>query len=110
MVKNLLYRVAVLFRNRSKLVGTCPHRPHLKKKFVIGCFLFCITTWVLAGVLNRDIFLSVQILCLLSWNHFVLFDKKRKAYKDLCKPQRWECMGTLFGTIGFSVMLLLMML
>jgi hypothetical protein len=35
------------------------------------------------------------------------FDKKRKAYKDLCKPQRWECMGTLFGTIGFSVMLLL---
>ena len=81
--------------------------PHLKKRFVVGYLLFYIFTWVLMGVLKDDVFLLMQIPCLLSWNYFVFFDRKRKAYKDLYKPHKWEHMGTMFGTIGFSVMILL---
>jgi len=84
--------------------------PHLKRKFVVGYLLFYITTWVLMGVFKHDVFLLTQIPCLLSWNYFVFFDRKRKAYKDLYKPQRWEYTGTLLGTMGFSVMILLVFL
>ena len=83
---------------------------HLKKKFVVGHFSFYLLTWVLMGLLQKDFFLFLQIPCMASWNYFVFFDRKRKAYKDLYKPQRWEYTGTLLGTMGFSVMILLVFL
>ena len=83
---------------------------HLKKKFVIGHFSFYILSWILMGVLKSDFFLFVQLPCMASWDYFVFFDRKRRAYSDTYKPQRYEFLGTIFTTVGFSVMIFLICL
>lgn len=83
---------------------------HLKKKFVVGHFSFYLLTWVLMGLLQKDFFLFLQIPCMASWNYFVFFDKKYRAYKDDYKYKKYEFIGTLFATIGFSVFICLICL
>ena len=83
---------------------------HLKKKFVVGHFFFYLLTWVLMGLLQKDFFLFLQIPCMASWNYFVFFDKKYRAYKDDYKYKKYEFIGTLFATIGFSVFICLICL
>ena len=83
---------------------------HLKKKFVVGHLSFYLLTWVLMGLLQKDFFLFLQIPCMASWNYFVFFDKKYRAYKDDYKYKKYEFIGTLFATIGFSVFICLICL
>lgn len=78
---------------------------HMKRKFVIAHLLFLVVTWVLAGILKRDIFLLMQVPCLLSWDYFALFDKKHAAYKDEYQVLRYERIGTMTTTIGFGVLI-----
>ena len=58
----------------------------------------------------HDSLLLTQIMSMASGDYFMLFDKKRRAYKDPYIPQRYEYVGTLITTIGFGVMILLVIL
>lgn len=82
---------------------------HLKWWFVFSHFILFAFSWILMCVLH-DGFMLIQIPCMASWDYFVLFDKKRRVYKDPYIPQRYEYVGTMFTTIGFGVMILLMIL
>ena len=82
---------------------------HLKGRFILCHFLLFAFSWILMCVLH-DSFLLTQIMCMASWDYFVLFDKKRRTDKDPYIPQRYEYVGTLITTIGFGVMILLVIL
>ena len=76
-------------------IQTCQfeYLPHLKLGFVmwhvgvfIGMLLLC---WFLAplGLLS--------VLCVISWNSFVLFERKHRVLKEDYKLQRYEIIGTV---------------
>lgn len=45
------------------------------------------------------------VLCLVSWNYFVLFDKNRRIYKDGYLPKRYEIIGTIWATIVLGIVI-----
>jgi hypothetical protein len=45
------------------------------------------------------------ILCLISWNYFVLFDRRRRGYKDGYLPKRYEIIGTIWATIVLGIVI-----
>lgn len=73
---------------------------HLKPRFSIwhsaaftGALLLCFLSTCL-GLLS--------ILPLVSWNYYVLFDKKRRAFKDDYRLQRYEFIGTIWASFLMS--------
>lgn len=81
---------------------------HISKKFTVVHFFFFVLAFVLMGLLRHEAFFLLQIPCILSWNYFVFFDKKRRVYCDAYKPERYEFIGTMLTSIGFGFMILLM--
>ena len=70
---------------------------HLRENFIrwhvmafVGCLLLCfISPFLGLG----------SVLCLISWCYLVLFDKKRRIYKDGYLPKCYEFIGTIWATL-----------
>ena len=75
---------------------------HVKERFLFFHFIGFIFSFILIFVHPFCGLLAIP--CLVSWNYLMFFDKRRRAYKDLYTPMRYECIGTLFTTF-FSVLL-----
>ena len=75
---------------------------HISGKFVFSHILLFFLFLILAAKFSPCIVL-LTIPCIISWNYFILFDKKRLIYKDIYKPQRYEYIGALFQTITVGV-------
>ena len=87
------------------LIQTCQfeYMSHLKRGFVL---------WHLAvftGTLLSCFFLRylglLSVPCMLSWNYFVLFDKKRRIFKDDYGLKRYEFIGTVWASLVVSVVI-----
>ncbi len=80
-------------------IQTCnfEYWPHLKPCVVRWHLGLCIVS-LLMCYFHRYIGL-LSVPCMISWDYFILFDKKRRAYKDDYKPQQYEYIGTIRATI-----------
>ena len=77
---------------------------HVKHGVILLHFVIAILSLLLCYV--HTYFGLGVIPCMISWNYFFLFDKKRRVYKDSYMPQRYEYVGTIFATIVFTSFLL----
>ena len=86
-------------------IQTCQfeYLPHLKLGFVmwhlvvfIGALLLCYFSPHL-GLLS--------IPCVISWNYFVLLDKKRRVFKGNYRLKRYEFIGTIWASIVISAVI-----
>lgn len=76
---------------------------HLKYGFSFAHFMIFTSSFFLMFVHTFLGLLAVP--CMVSWNYFVFFDKRRKMYKDSYVPLRYELMGTLFATVLYCTVL-----
>lgn len=74
---------------------------HISRKFVFWHIVLFIGSLILAAKVTPWMAM-LAIPCIISWNYFVLFDRRRLIYKDSYKPQRYEYIWTLFQTITFA--------
>jgi len=70
---------------------------HAKPKMVNRHF-FVFFLLLLLCCVHRYIGFAV-IPCIISWNYFFLFDKKRRVYKDSYSPKVWEYFGTISASL-----------
>jgi hypothetical protein len=87
-------------------IQTChfEYLPHLKLGFV---------RWhvaVFTGMLLLSYFLTslglLSVPCVISWDYFVLFDKKHRVFKDDYKVKRYEFIGTIWASIVISAVII----
>lgn len=70
---------------------------------------FCVLSFVVLCSIHQYIGFGV-IPCIISWNYFFLFDKKRRVYKDSYSPQTWECFGTIVASLLFRGIVILFLI
>ena len=78
---------------------------HVKERFLFFHFIGFIFSFILIFVHPFCGLLAIP--CLVSWNYLMFFDKRRRAYKDLYTPMRYECIGTLFTTFFYCTLICL---
>lgn len=93
----------------------------IRKSWKIQTFQFDYLSHVKQSVLYMHLFsfvlcfgIGVKVVyallgcipCMLSFDFFVLFDKKRRAYFDSYVPQRYEWIGTIYATVVVSIVIL----
>ena len=65
---------------------------------------------VFIGMLLLCYFLTpfglLSVPCVISWDYFVLFDKKRRVFKDDYKLKRYEFIGTIWASIVISTVVI----
>ena len=87
-------------------VQTCQfeYLSHLKLGFVMWHVAVFIGMLLLCYFLTPLGLLSVP--CVISWDYFVLVDKKRHVFKDDYKLQRYEFIGTIWASIVISAVII----
>ena len=87
-------------------IQTChfEYLPHLRLGFVMWHVVVFVGLLLLCCFLTPLGLLSVP--CVVSWDYFVLFDKKRRAFKDDYKLQRYEFIGTTWASIVISAVVI----
>lgn len=87
-------------------IQTCQfeYLPHLKWGFVMWQVVAFIGMLLLCCFLPSLGLLSV--LCVISWVYFVLFDKKRRVFKDDYKLKRYEFFGTIWASVVISAVII----
>lgn len=78
---------------------------HAKPK-IVARHLFAVLLSLLLCYVHRYIGFGV-IPCIISWNYFFLFDKKKRVYADSYSPQVWEYFGTISASLLFGGVLTL---
>jgi hypothetical protein len=78
---------------------------HAKPK-IVARHLFAILLSLLLCYVHRYIGFGV-LPCIISWNYFFLFDKKKRVYADSYSPQVWEYFGTISASLLFGGILIL---
>ena len=76
---------------------------HLKWNFVLWHLVLFIGS-LLSCFLSRFCGLA-SIPCMISWDYFVLIDKKRLIYKDEYRPQKYEIIGTIWATLVTTIVI-----
>lgn len=99
--------------NRMKLLWKIQHFQydyvaHVKRWFVFLHFAFFLLSFMLIGVHFKLGLLTIP--CMASWDYFMFFDRRKRAYRDSYVPVRQEMAGTLLTTLLFSVMMCLCLL
>ena len=86
-------------------IQTCQfeYLPHLKLGFAMWHLAVCIGALLLCYFSPYLGFLCIP--CVLSWNYFVLFDKKRRVFKDNYRLKRYEFIGTIWASILISTVI-----
>ena len=80
-------------------IQTCQfeYLPHLKLGFVIWHVAVFIGMLLLCCFLTHLGLLSVP--CVISWDYFVLLDKKHRVFKDDYRLKKYEFIGTIWASI-----------
>lgn len=76
--------------------GQFEYLPHLKFRFAMWHLVVFVGTLLSCFILPCLGLLSVP--CVISWNYFVLFDKRRHAFKDDYRLKRYELIGTIWAS------------
>ena len=86
-------------------IQTCQfeYLPHLKFGFVMWHVAVFTGTLLLCFFLPSLGLLSVPSV--ISWDYFVLFDKKRRVFKDDYRLKRYEFIGTIWTSIVISTVI-----
>ena len=86
-------------------IQTCQfeYLPHLKFGFVMWHVAVFTGTLPLCFFLPSLGLLSVPSV--ISWDYFVLFDKKRRVFKDDYRLKRYEFIGTIWTSIVISTVI-----
>ena len=86
-------------------IQTCQfeYLSHLKLNFVLWHLVLFIGLLLSCFLLRYCGLASVS--CMISWDYFVLVDKKRRIYKDEYRPQKYEISGTIWVTLVSSVVI-----
>lgn len=86
-------------------IQTCQFEywPHLKARYALWHLVLFVGS-LLACLYCRFLCL-VGVLCVISLDFLVLFDKKRRIFKDDYKIQTYEFIGTIWATLVSCVVI-----
>lgn len=83
--------------------GQFEYLPHLKSRFAMWHLVVFAGTLLSCFILPLLGLLSVP--CVISWNYFILFDKRRRAFKDDYRLKRYEFIGTMWASFVVSAVI-----
>ena len=80
-------------------IQTCQfeYLPHLKLGFVM--WHVAVFTGTLLSCYFLPSFGLLSVPCVVSWDYFILFDKKHRVFKDGYRLKRYEIIGTIWASI-----------